>query len=95
MIVKLLSEHHLEFLSLKGGFRSSSEPTCVKMSNCWKPHAAAYMLPLQVHVLMFLDISHATTNDASAKNSYASTAVHVEISLTVSQKKTSRYHGNT
>ena len=53
------------------------------------------MLPLQVHVLMFLDISYATTNGASAKNSCASTAVHVEMSLTVFQKKTSRYHGNT
>ena len=53
------------------------------------------MLPLQVHVLMFLAISHATTNDASAKNSCASTAIHVKIFLTVSQKKTSHYHGNT
>ena len=41
MIVKLLSEHHLEFLSLKGGFRGSSESTLVKMPNCWKSHAAA------------------------------------------------------
>ena len=41
MIVKLLTEHHLEFPSLKGGFRASSESTLVKMSNCWKSHAAA------------------------------------------------------
>ena len=41
MIVKLLAEHHLEFLSLKGGCRGSSESTHVKMSNCWKSHAAA------------------------------------------------------
>ena len=41
MIVKLLTEHHLEFLSLKGGCRGSSESTLVKMSNCWKSHAAA------------------------------------------------------
>ena len=34
MIVKLLTEHHLEFLSLKGGCRGSSESTLVKMSNC-------------------------------------------------------------
>ena len=27
MIVKLLTEHHLEFLSLKGGCRGSSEST--------------------------------------------------------------------
>ena len=36
MIVKLLIEHHLEFLSLKGGCRGSSESTLVKISNCWK-----------------------------------------------------------
>ena len=34
MIVKLLTEHHLEFLSLKGGFRGSSESTLVKMPHC-------------------------------------------------------------
>ena len=44
MIVKLLTERHLEFLSLKGGCRDLSESTLVKMSNCWKSHAAAYML---------------------------------------------------
>ena len=43
MIVKLLNEHHLEFLSLKGGCRGSSESTLVKMSNCWKSHAAAHI----------------------------------------------------
>ena len=36
MIVKLLTEHHLEFLSLKGGCRGSSQSTLVKMSNCLK-----------------------------------------------------------
>ena len=30
MIVKLLTEHHLEFLSLKGGCRGSSKSTHVK-----------------------------------------------------------------
>ena len=43
MIVKLLTEHHLEFLSLKGGCRGSAESTLVKMSNCWKYHAAAHL----------------------------------------------------
>ena len=42
MIVKLLTEHHLEFLSLKGGGSDSSESTLVKMSNCWKAHATAH-----------------------------------------------------
>ena len=32
MSVKLLTEHHLEFLSLKGGCRGSSEYKLVKMS---------------------------------------------------------------
>ena len=30
MIIKLLTEHHLEFLSLKGGCTGSSESTIVK-----------------------------------------------------------------
>ena len=41
MNVKLLTEHYLVFLSLQGGCRGSSESTLVKMSNCWKSHAAA------------------------------------------------------
>ena len=44
MIVKLLTEHHLAFLSLKGDCTGSSESTLVKMSNCWKPHAAAHIM---------------------------------------------------
>ena len=43
MIVKLVIEHHLEFLSLKGGCRGSFESTLVKMSNCWKSHVAAHL----------------------------------------------------
>ena len=41
MIVKLLTEHHLAFLSLKGGCTGSSESTLAKMSNCWKSRAGA------------------------------------------------------
>ena len=40
--VKLLVEHHLEFLSLKGGCTGSSESTLVKMPHCWKSHVAAH-----------------------------------------------------
>ena len=43
MIVMLLTEHNLEFLSLKGGCRSSSESTLVKMPHCWKSHVMAQM----------------------------------------------------
>ena len=41
MIVKLLTERHLEFLPLKGGCTGSPESTLVNMSNCWKSHALA------------------------------------------------------
>ena len=44
MIIKLLTEHHLEFLSLKGGCRGSSESTLVKMSHCWKSHALTHII---------------------------------------------------
>ena len=43
MIVKQLTEHHLEFLSLKGGCRGSFKSTLVKMSNCLKCHAEAHL----------------------------------------------------
>ena len=41
MIVKLLTEHHLEFLCLKGGCTGLSESTLVKMPHCWKSHVTA------------------------------------------------------
>ena len=43
MIVKLLTEHHFEFLSLNEGCTGSSESTHVKMPHCWKSHAAAQL----------------------------------------------------
>ena len=44
MIVNLLTEHHLVFLSLKGGYTGSSESTLVKMLHCWKSHALAHRI---------------------------------------------------
>ena len=44
MIVKLLTKHNLEFLSLKGGCTGSSKSTLVKVSNFWKSHAVAHLL---------------------------------------------------
>ena len=44
MTVKLLTEHHLEFLSLKWGCTGSSESTLVKMPHYWKSHDTAHML---------------------------------------------------
>ena len=50
MIVKLLTEHHLECLSLKGGCRGSSKSTYVKMSHCWKSHALAQIIIQFKHI---------------------------------------------
>ena len=44
MNVKLLNDHLLRFLSLKGGCTGSSESSHVKMPHCWKSHAAAHVV---------------------------------------------------
>ena len=41
MAVKLVTEHHLKFLSLKGDCTGSSESTLLKVPYCWKSHAVA------------------------------------------------------
>ena len=41
MSVKLLTEHHFDFLNLKGGCTGSSESTLVKMPHCWKSNVTA------------------------------------------------------
>ena len=43
MTVKPLSEHHLEFLSIKVGYTGLSESTHVKAPHCWKSHVAAHV----------------------------------------------------
>ena len=54
MIVKLLTEHPLEFLSLKGSCRGSSESTLVNLSNCWKSHAAAQLCHSKITYDLYL-----------------------------------------
>ena len=43
MTVKLLTEQHLEYPSLKGGCTGLSESTLVKIPHCWKSHGVAHM----------------------------------------------------
>ena len=64
MIVKLLTEHHLEFLSLKGGCRGSSESTLVKISHCWKSHAAAQFVLFQLILYISVNSSFKKHNVA-------------------------------
>ena len=57
MSVKLLTEHHLEFLSLKGGCKGSSESTFVKMPHCWKSHVTAQLWLISLIDSMSCDVS--------------------------------------
>ena len=43
MTVKLLTEHHLEFLNLIRGCTGSSESTLVKTPHCWKSHVTTHL----------------------------------------------------
>ena len=55
MNIKLLTEHHLEFLSLKGGCTGSFESTHVKVPHCWKSHVTAQ---IQIAAAVSLVIRH-------------------------------------
>ena len=43
MSVRLLIQHHLRVLSLKGGCTGSSGSTLVKMTHCWKSRDTAHL----------------------------------------------------
>ena len=74
MSVKLLTEHHLEFLSLKGGYTGSSESTLMKMPHCWKSYVAAQLCNLcfinlwpgqPTHILLLLQTRGHFCSDVS------------------------------
>ena len=53
MTVKLLTETHLRFLSLKGGSTGSSESTLVKIPHCWKSRVKAHIFGSIVYANAF------------------------------------------
>ena len=55
MSVKLLTEHLLEVLSLKGGCTCLSESTLVKMPHCWKSHVMAHLF-LALAAILFREL---------------------------------------
>ena len=57
MIVKLLTEYYLEFLSLKEGCIGSSKSTLVKMPHCWKSHVTAQIFALRPHADIFVSFA--------------------------------------
>ena len=48
MSVKLLTEHHIEFLGLNGGSTYSSQSTPVKMPHCWNSYRSPKCLNRQI-----------------------------------------------
>ena len=60
MSVKLLTENHLECLSLKGVCTGSSESTLVKIPHCWKSHLAANIHIVTKCVMLPLTFLHHT-----------------------------------
>ena len=48
MTVKLLTEHHLEFLSLTEGCTGSSKFTLVKTPHCCKSHVVVLIIVVEV-----------------------------------------------
>ena len=77
MTVKLLIEHDLEFLSLKGGCTGSSESTIVKMPHCWKSHDTAQLyydfnstMVEAIHCIVDNDLDHFIDNVLHSLNSF-------------------------
>ena len=54
---KLLTEHHFEFLGLKGGCTGSSESIHVKMPHCWKSHVTAQLFKQIVKLIITISCS--------------------------------------
>ena len=54
MSVKLLTEHYLEFLSLKGGCTGSPESKLVKMPHCGKSHVTAHFIIMKSDLFALL-----------------------------------------
>ena len=74
MTVKLLAEHHFEYLSLTGGCKGSSESNHVKIPHCWKPHVAAHMY-IVAHNIMIYNLKYAVFSLLSIGHRY-----HPEVS---------------
>ena len=71
MIVKLLTEHNLEFLSLKGDCRCSSESTYLKIPHCRESNALAHMAPSGQHgscILQQKSVCNTTCNNTEMNN---------------------------
>ena len=78
MSVKLLTEHRLEFVSLKGGCTGSSESTLVRMPHCVAAQFMIYWLRADAYDTLGTFISH---TDKYHKSSFSckQCAVHARV----------------
>ena len=84
MTVKLLAEHHLEFLSLKGGCTGLSESILIKMLHCWKSrHGSKGMHPTWVTED---DYAHAILNECIVSD------VLLKVKINVSSYLSCQFH---
>ena len=60
MTVKILTEQHLEFLSLTGGCTGSSESIHVKIPHCLKSHVTAQIWSVEYELVRILLIGAET-----------------------------------
>ena len=76
--VKLLTEHHLEFQSLKGACTAWAESTLFKMPHCWNSHVTGTYYALEAHphkkqslhfllIFIFVNILQRITNKMLCK----------------------------
>ena len=69
MNVKLLTQQHLKFLSLKGGCTGLSESTPVKLPNCWKSYGVAHISKktIQIRTHRNADMLSTSTKQSDAQ----------------------------
>ena len=74
MSVKLLTEHHLELLSLKEDCTGLSGSTRMKMPHCWKARVAPQMVTLKVVLTgILVETLPMNTKKANSSNFYPPT----------------------
>ena len=84
MSVKLLTEHHLELISSKGGCTGSSKSTLAKMPHCWKSHVTAHLFPLSADAQAYLSLRWAHIDVASLPSSFTFSFVSLKFIKTKS-----------
>ena len=72
MSVKLLTEHHLEFLCLKGSCKGWSESTLVKMPHCWKSRVTAQLWFIRFRKLLLMSLKYSVFEISMENGAFAS-----------------------